>query len=192
MLQTLSAHLVASGRRDRLDMLLTTFAFLQAKLAAMDPPSLIADYDLTSAEQTELRLIQGALRLAAHILDQDVAQLATQLFGRLQNYSGRELKTLLEQARLQNHAPWLRPIAASLASLEESLVRTLAGHTGAIMALVITPDSRYAISASTDHSVKVWDLVTGMNVMIFRGHTGEFDLYKYVGLRTHSPAAMRN
>jgi WD40 repeat protein len=37
-------------------------------------------------------------------------------------------------------------------------------------AVAVTPDGRWAISASWDHTLKVWDLQTGQEVRTFVGH----------------------
>ena len=49
------------------------------------------------------------------------------------------------------------------------LAHKLAGHRGRVNALVVTPDSRLAISASADQSCKVWDLHAGKTVATFSG-----------------------
>ena len=41
------------------------------------------------------------------------------------------------------------------------LVRTLEGHTAAVIGVAVTPDGRYAISASMDNTLKVWAWATG-------------------------------
>ena len=45
------------------------------------------------------------------------------------------------------------------------------GHTGNIWSVDITPDGRYALSASVDSTLKLWDLETGKEIRTFRGHT---------------------
>jgi WD40 repeat protein len=68
--------------------------------------------------------------------------------------------------------PYLRErIRTSHAS--EALVRTLEGHTNAVFGVAITPDGRLAVSASHDHTLKVWDLATGQEVHTLQGHTDE-------------------
>ena len=42
-----------------------------------------------------------------------------------------------------------------------ALLRTLNGHTGAVMSLAYSPDGRALVSGSADHTVKVWDAKTG-------------------------------
>jgi len=40
-------------------------------------------------------------------------------------------------------------------------VRTLAGHTDSINAVAVTPKGDRAISASSDHTLRVWNLKNG-------------------------------
>ena len=58
------------------------FNFLQSKLKATDASALIADYEYLP-EEADLRLVQSAIRLSAHVLARDHHQLAGQLTGRL-------------------------------------------------------------------------------------------------------------
>ena len=39
--------------------------------------------------------------------------------------------------------------------------------------MAITPDGCYAVSASFDHTLQVWDLSSGASVRVLEGHTGE-------------------
>ncbi|MCK5217632.1 MAG: hypothetical protein KAJ93_07575, partial [Methanosarcinales archaeon] len=48
-------------------------------------------------------------------------------------------------------------------------VRTLEGHTDWVRAVAVTPDGRFAVSASNDRTLKVWDLKTGKAVAGFSG-----------------------
>ena len=50
-------------------------------------------------------------------------------------------------------------------------VRTLKGHTGRVYTVTVTLDSRFAISGSSDKTLKVWDLETGVEVGTLKGHT---------------------
>lgn len=85
------SYLAKAGQVKQLHRCLTNFDFIEAKVSALGTQPLIEDYDLAfnpdfllSREKTEaLKLIQGALRLSAHILDQDKTQLTGQLLGRL-------------------------------------------------------------------------------------------------------------
>jgi len=78
----LGYHLVQAGRQGEFRKLLLDFPWLQAKLEVTDANALIADYDFF-ADGEDLHLVQGAIRLSAHILANDKTQLAGQLLGRV-------------------------------------------------------------------------------------------------------------
>src|ERR687886_1053720 len=117
-----------------------------------------------------LKLIQGALRLSAHILAKDKTQLAGQLLGRLLSFEVPEIQAMLQQAN-PKQTPWLRPLLPSLMPPGGALLRTLTGHTDAVQAVVVTPDSRRVISGSNDTTIKVWNWTTGEELFTLTGHT---------------------
>ncbi|MEW6615674.1 MAG: caspase family protein [Thermodesulfobacteriota bacterium] len=45
------------------------------------------------------------------------------------------------------------------------------GHTGGIKSVTFSPDGRYALSGSTDHTLKLWEISTGREMRTFTGHT---------------------
>ena len=51
------------------------------------------------------------------------------------------------------------------------LLRTLAGHSGSVNGVAVTPDGRRAVSASADKTLKVWDLETGAELRTLAGHS---------------------
>ncbi len=57
---------------------------------------------------------------------------------------------------------------------------TLQGHTGEITGMALGCNGKYLISASKDHSLRVWDLNTFQCVQVFQGHND--------WIRTMSPA----
>ncbi|MBW4494282.1 MAG: hypothetical protein KME26_14580 [Oscillatoria princeps RMCB-10] len=65
-------------------------------------------------------------------------------------------------------------LRASLGADGDELLRTLTGHTSAVVAVAITPDGQKAVSASDDNTQKIWDLNTGEEMATF---TGEYPLY---------------
>lgn len=50
-------------------------------------------------------------------------------------------------------------------------IRTLWGHTNAVIALAISPDGEIIASASEDNIIKLWQLSTGQELATLRGHS---------------------
>ncbi|WP_293292749.1 WD40 repeat domain-containing protein [Microcoleus sp. PH2017_13_LAR_U_A] len=179
-LETLPGHLAESVQGERLHQLLTDFDFIEAKLDAIGVQGLIEDYDLArvsdvllSEGQAEtLRLIQGAIRKSAHILDEDKKQLAGHLLGRLLDFEMPEIQATLEQAKQSKDSLWLRPLRGNLERANEGALRTLAGHTSYVNAVAIAPDGKTAISASHDRTLKIWEIDIGTELRTLIGHTG--------------------
>ncbi|PSB47732.1 WD40 repeat domain-containing protein [filamentous cyanobacterium Phorm 6] len=177
-LETLPGHLADSVQGERLHQLLTDFDFIEAKLEALGVQALIEDYDLArvsdvllSAEQGEtLRLIQGAIRKSAHVLERDKTQLAGQLLGMLLDFEMPEIQAMLEQAKQWKDALWLRPLKANLERPQEVALRTLAGHARRVSAVAIAPDGKTVISASWDNTLKIWDTETGSELKTLTRH----------------------
>ncbi len=117
-----------------------------------------------------LKLIQGAIRLSAHVVDKDETQLAGQLLGRLMSFNAPEIQALLAQSK-QKQKPWLRPFTPSLMPPGTPLLRTLSGHSSSVRAVAITPDGKQVVSASWDNTLKVWDLHSGAERFTLTGHS---------------------
>ena len=49
--------------------------------------------------------------------------------------------------------------------------RTFAGHTDVVRHAEISPYGRVAITASDDHTLKVWDVSSGAELTSLRGHS---------------------
>ena len=178
-LETLPGHLAESVQGERLHQLLTDFDFIEAKLEALGVQALIEDYDLArisdvllSEEQSQsLRLIQGAIRKSAHVLDKDKTQLAGHLLGRLLDFQIPEIQGMLAQAKQRKDAVWWRPLKANLERPGEGALRTLAGHTGWVLAVALSADGKTAISASRDSTLKIWDTDSGIELKTLTGHS---------------------
>ena len=178
-LQHLAAHLAAAGAGERLKALLLDFNWLQAKLVAADVNALIGDYTLAGNDH-DLRLVQGALRLSAHVLARDKNQLAGQLLGQLLSFDEPAIKAMLAQVQ-QWHGvqAWLRPKTASLTPPGGPLVRTLKGDMDQVNAVAVTPDGQRAVTVSDSGGLtleprigelKVWDLTTGTIMYTLTSH----------------------
>ena len=179
-LRTRPQLLAQSCQADRLFELLTDFDFIEAKVSHPDInlQELIEDYDrafepkasISAEKESTLKLIQGAIRLSAHVLDKDETQLAGQLLGRLMSFDVPEIQAMLEQVK-QQKIPWLRPLISSLNPPGELLLRTLKGHTSSVSAIAVTPNGKHLVSGSLDDSVIVWNLETGEQIFTFIGHS---------------------
>jgi apoptotic protease-activating factor 1-like protein len=109
----LAYHLVKAGRWEELKKLLLNVDWLYAKLEAVDVPALLSDFDWFDREKA-FSLVQGSIRLSAHIVGKFRSQLIGQLMGRLQIFELLEIQTLLDQVIRWKKLPWLRPLQGNL------------------------------------------------------------------------------
>jgi 5'-methylthioadenosine/S-adenosylhomocysteine nucleosidase len=169
--QHLPYHLSRAGKFNDLKTLLLSFNWMQAKLKHVDVQSLIEDYGLLGTEK-ELRLVQEAIRLSAHVLFEDKYQLPSQLLGRLLDNGSDSISTLMKHASNGMELPWLRPISSSLTPPGGSLIRSLHGHTGPVTAISLSPDGNHVVSGSGtwDSTVREWDLTTGQEIRALQSY----------------------
>lgn len=109
----LAYHLVGAERQTDLQTLLLDDRWIRAKLLATDINALLADYDWLP-DNRDLRLVQGALRLSAHVLSRDPQQLQSHLHGRLLGQSSPRLQALVQQVAQYQASPWFRCLVSSL------------------------------------------------------------------------------
>ena len=102
------AELESQARR-----LLFDYRWLDAKLRARDVNRLLHDFE-GLAERDVARLVESALRLSAHVLDQHPAQLAPQLTGRLLAVASSEVSQLVDSIAQAPPTCWLVPQSADL------------------------------------------------------------------------------
>ena len=163
-------------KRKRVKRFLSNFEFINAKVSLLDSQSLIEDYDLAlqpevliSEETKEVfRLIQGAIRQSANVLQEDKTQLPGQLLGKLINVDNDAIEPFLEQTRNWKEYAWLRPLRSQMLTPLSPLVRTIATkHPVVPRAVAISPDGKFAVTAGyRDGVIKQWDLTTGRQVKV--------------------------
>jgi WD40 repeat protein len=188
LLRNLPTHLYEAQDVSHLRQLLITFDFLETKILAFGTHLLIADYDLmtpqtSTATHNSFNMIGRTVRIAAHILDDDPSQLASQLLARLPP-TEPEFVMLRSQAEEWNSAPWLQPLYSSLQSGHTPLQRTLSGHREQVNTVAVTPDGMIAVSgagkvlveadlmrASEDNTLHIWDLSNGQLLHTLSGHS---------------------
>ncbi len=177
----LAYHMKEAGRKEELHMLLLNFEWMHTKLEHVtvrndktgikipNINSLIHDYDYL-LDDTEIRLVQSAIKLSYNALIKNETQLAGQLLGRLLSFHEEGIQTLLGQACECQDGIRLLPRTCSLKSPGGSLIRTLDGHDDWVNAVAITRDGKYAISASSDKTLKIWNLQMGEEKTTLKGH----------------------
>jgi WD40 repeat protein len=97
---------------------------------------------------------------------------------------------------LEGHSNWVTALATSAenpdllvsASRDKTLLvwhitrdegsygvprRALKGHNGFVSDVAISSDGQYALSSSWDHTLRLWDLNTGLTTKRFVGHTSD-------------------
>ncbi|MFM6513044.1 MAG: protein kinase, partial [Microcystis panniformis] len=52
------------------------------------------------------------------------------------------------------------------------LDKTFTGHSGPVYSLAYSPDGRYLASASSDKTIKIWEVATGKELRTLTGHSG--------------------
>ncbi len=163
----LSWHLKEAARAGELERLLWDPLWMHAKLSATDVNALLADYEELELSD-ELRLVRDALRLSSHVLAVDATQFASQMIGRLLPYRER-LQAFLDEVPATAPPVWLRPMHPALHPPGTALVLTMAGGFGCV---AVTPDGKWAVSASDDNTLTVWDLESGRALSSLQGHSG--------------------
>jgi len=161
-------HLIGAGHSAICRALLLDFHYLRSKLSATDTNALLADYSFFAETDQDLRLVRDALRLSAHVLARNPAELREQLWGRLLDRREKEIRNLL-QASEGSGAPWLRPRKASLAKPGGALIRTI-DHPGDANALAVLSDGR-VVSGSQDGTLRVWDVESSQTLQTLEGHS---------------------
>src|ERR1022692_3503449 len=158
----------------------TADRFIGLSLAQPDAPSegirlhdLQLDYVRAQYPNPEaLELIRGAVRLSAHVIDKDPRQFASQGVGRLLPYCDvPAIRQCIDEIAAGAPKPWLRPLHPALHPPGTSLIRTLEGHSDAVTRVTVTPDGKWAVSASDDATLRVWDLEAGRVLRTLEGHS---------------------
>jgi WD40 repeat protein len=168
--RNIAFHLMYADQLPTLRDLLLNFGYLQNKLNATDPNALIADCDYLPDDRA-IQLVQSAIRMSSHITIKDNLRLGEGLGKHLAGYQYdndniKRLFTSIENNKTHQFIPTSQTLAFPAGG---ALQRTLSGHTDGVLSVVLSDD--YAISASSDRTLKVWNWTTGELERTLEGHT---------------------
>ena len=164
-------HLAKAERHQEIRRVLWDPQWMRAKLKATDTNALIADIEFLKPS-AEADLLQGALRLSAHVLAADAEQFTSQMVGRLlPHQDSPAIRQFVAELAATEAGPWLRPLHPALHPPGTALLRTLEGHSSDVFGVAVTPDGKRAVSASWDYTLKVWDLESGRELRTLAGHS---------------------
>jgi WD40 repeat protein len=152
--------------------------WLKAKLKHTNVHTIISDFEPLKTNR-ELSLVQSALYLSQYILIKDKSQLSSQLIGRLISLQNQKFEFLIHSIINSQEEIWLQPEMPVLKSPGGELIRNLEGHSEAVRAVAVNSAGSLAVSASEDHSLKVWDIISGRELHSLRGHLEAFQCYIY-------------
>ena len=173
-------HLLEAGNCTSAWMVATDLTFLEANCRELGvheteaDVTMLAERSRTSGDEVLGRHagdLARALARESHWVRAAPEATAALVWNRLRRF-GWNAKQLDERLRVPNDTSFLRVRHAHTRE-SPALVRDLAGHTGYVNACAVTPDGRHVVSASEDHTLKVWELATGRALATLEGHTDD-------------------
>ena len=120
------------------------------------------DQHLSDEQSGVLFAFYGALRREAHVLIHQPDLLWQQVHNRLQWEEGPAAALAGEERRVRtrpDHHPWVRTRTPFRES--KALQSTLSGRNGGVNELAFSPDGIWIVSASSEKTLTVWDVVSG-------------------------------
>jgi WD40 repeat protein len=163
----LATHLNLAERTSNLESLLTDVSYLEGKLAHLGVAATVSDLGLLSNVEP-VRLIASIIRAGTVALTQDPGELMNQVRGRVGSISA--LHHLPTRA-----LPYFDLYTQSLKPADPALERVFTGHTDGVRGCAFSPDGHYALSASRDQTLRLWEIATGREIRQFIGHNGEIE-----------------
>jgi WD40 repeat protein len=165
-------HMHEAGAGRALSTLLLDFDWLSRKLLATASPVGLWHDLVAFGGSAPHRHVEQALRHSAPALARGPGLLAQQLCGRLDPTEDPSIEHVLVEAHAKASRPALLPRGPSLRERDTALYRSLERHRDSVRALALTADGRRAVSASDDHTLKVWDVEAGTLLHSLEGHAG--------------------
>ena len=142
--------------------------------------SYAVEIDLSLAEKqaptdTTLSLLKRNFICMGHLLNRcnTLQEVRCNLYDRLLHFKSlSDVRSTLEQKLSR---PLLLPWHSLPDLPDTTLLRTLAGHKNDVTDCAISPIGDFIVSASWDHTLKVWDTYTGIERFSFKEHKGQVE-----------------
>ncbi|MGK3963275.1 TIR domain-containing protein [Sorangium sp. So ce118] len=164
------AHALAAGERERARGLCRDLGVLVA-LGREDGPAALEDALRLGAKELgdgEIDLLHRTVRAESHWLRGAPEALPELVYNRLRS-AGWEAERITRTLQFPRGLPRTRlrhPVR--MWTGEE---RTLYGHSAWVTSCALSPDGQRIVSASSDRTLKVWDLATGRLLSNLEGHS---------------------
>ena len=172
-------HLASSEQADAYMLCLSNFDFLCAKVSAAGAENLLEDYqlpgltglNLSTTQERDLNTIQRAIQLSLSNLQTNDDLLAGQLIGRLADYQGDYIYSLIHQAQAWTDRVWLRPVVTAMKKPDSPLLLSFLASDSFLMDSIVSPDGKQAVTISKDVGsdnliLKGWEMATGKRIWI--------------------------
>ena len=169
------AHQIEAGDLKRAKLLCADVGYLDAKCGELGVPAIERDIEaairaLGGNASLDLAAVLAAMIAEASRLLGHPGSLPALLYNRLRcaGWSAARIERVL---RFDGDLPPLRLLHG--VRLGPTLLRAFVGHDKPIAACVLTPDGSHLLSASADHTLRLWALGSGECVAVLRGHKDE-------------------
>lgn len=164
-------HLIHTGRSRALIETVKDLRYLVTKTALCRPQAVEADLNLAVAhapQDSQLLALQREYARIHHILD--IAQKSDEIATTLTLWLGNvpELRPLVESFERTLALPRLTRWH-DLPAMHPALIRTLRGHTEAVLDCAYSPDGHLLATVSEDQSARLWNVQTGNMRAALRG-----------------------
>lgn len=186
-LANMGHHVMGANRASTMKSLLLDPGWLDRKLKASGPAAVVADFRryLLFAPERDVKLVLEAFQMSvglavAHANVPGLLRcvmagrlMTAPLSSNMQSWVSQQKALLRVDAVAAVKAGRLRCLAPLTPSLDQTggLQRlALKGHGGSVSKVILTPSGTDAISASSDGTVRVWDLEIGDCILVLDGH----------------------
>ena len=148
--------------------------FIELKCQAGMTYSLVADFEsalMADAVRGESRSRLEDFARFVHAQSHLLARHAALTFQQAANEPDSTAPARAARARRDaghETRPWLQHVNKPQA--RSACLMTLVGHTGGVHTCAVSPDGRRIVSASGDHTLKLWDAQTGAELATLAGH----------------------